>query len=402
MTGASATPRPLAVVVADTHLDAGGPNGPRDHRSSLPLTWLSARRCWLFACEKAAELQVPLLFAGDPFADGWPMAEPVEMFADGLHVLRDAGCEAVLIPGNHPYIGLRPGYREVMSHFEGWGVQVVRDIRTVVLASGLQVGCLPWPREAGLEVDAAGMSARELDVALADAAVGQAAALSDRLDPAQPAVLIGHATVSGAEIGTMRRGSEMQMAALISEPVLSLRRLLEGAWGYIGFGHLHRRQQLAGPDVGRGSVVMEYVGSPDRHDKSEAGDDKAVSVLYVDGGQITVEAEHTPARRIHIVSTYAQLEAAGIEPGDEVRLVPSAGEDTERLRSAAEEAGGYVVAEAAPVAEVESHQRESIPEDTPVAEAVRRWLELRHPDLDRDEIDAVVELSGALIEKGQL
>jgi exonuclease SbcD len=267
---------------------------------------------WLTICDYAVEHKADaVVVSGDVFLNGWPRPEAVEMIFDGVRLLSQAGVPLIVSDGNHESINRPKGHRSPLEHLKDLAhVTVVTEPGLVVLDSGLQIAAFPWPLRAALlqPGDADGLTPSEIDELVAARAVERIESLADQVDPARgPVMLMGHATVGDCVIGSSRRGSEMQIAELFSEPVIPLSDIDVDPWQHVALGHIHRRQQLG--------KRCWYAGSPDRLDFSDEGLDKAFSVVSIpDNGQIAkVESVPTPARRFKTITVAQGASIVDIE-----------------------------------------------------------------------------------------
>lgn len=314
-----------AVVVAtgDVHVDHGrhGWINPETGRSAA---WEDTARTWLETCQWAADHQVDLFTAGgDMFLSGRPSAEGMALIADGFHILSAAGVPVVLLLGNHELIGVKSQHRHALLRFGDINGVTVVDRPELVRVGGVQVACLPWPRKGDLvsEMDLADMDPKAQDEVIASLLSEAIDEMADEVDPAAPALILGHAAVGEATIGNAEmRGSELSLRSVFHEPVLPLDALDRDPFGHVVLSHIHQRQFL--------SERCHYVGSPDRIDFSEEREKKGFSVLRASGNTWDVELEPTTAR---LMKTFRldkgdTFDAGVLEPGTLVRVFLPEGE----------------------------------------------------------------------------
>jgi exonuclease SbcD len=105
------------------------------------------------------------------------------------------------------------------------------------------------------------------------------------LDPAIPAVLVGHAHVFGARVGAER------LLTLGNDPMLNASMLDLPGVGYHALGHIHKHQAVI---TGQRPVV--YAGSINRVDFSEESESKGFVLVEVQPGKSEYEFVPVKAR----------------------------------------------------------------------------------------------------------
>lgn len=339
------------VVTGDLHLNAG--HWAQTVPGSGDTAWASAQRCYLATVHAAIEHGVEAyVMTGDAFRDHRPEAEAVELLADGVRMLVEAGVPVLCFPGNHELVGLAAGHRHALLHLADIpGVTVVDEPSVVALASGLQVACVPWPRTAGAS-GRLGVDASAVEAAVTDELVGIIDRLAGEVDPGRPSMLCGHLLADTVRFGHAPRGSETQMRHEMAEPVVSVAQLDRGPWAIWILSHVHRRQRLGE----RGW----YTGSTERHDKSDEGLEKGASLVTFDAaGAASMTLLPTPARVFRTISvdlSDAAAVAALIEKGVgdvdgalvSIRWTGSDESALERVREAVKGAGAALVKDVAP------------------------------------------------------
>lgn len=301
-----------------------------------PATGLSSRvldfLCALDAIvERAiAERVDAVLFAGDAFKNRDPSPTIQREFARRIGRLAAADIPIVLLVGNHdlPNVALRAAPTEIYQILNVPGVYVCRDIDllTIPTRSGpLQVLALPWvTRSLFLASDGFRELAEiDLDRAIAQAVSTSVEELAARLDPALPAVLLGHLSLQGASLG-------FEQSIMLGRDVTVGRDELHvNAFDYVALGHIHKHQV-----VGTNPPAV-YAGSPERIDFGEEREDKGYVLLSIEeqagGGRASdwkfVELAARPFRTL-------RLEALGDDP------MPAVERD---LNNAAREVRGAIV-----------------------------------------------------------
>jgi exonuclease SbcD len=126
------------------------------------------------------------------------------------------------------------------------------------------------------------------------------------VDPAYPAILTGHFTLSGATYGSERA------VMLGRDTVIKLSALQLEAWDYVAMGHIHKHQ-----DVHQGAYPSAvYAGSLERIDFGEEHEPKGFCwVEAVRGG---TRWEFVPVNVRRFVSISADATADGETPAEAV------------------------------------------------------------------------------------
>jgi len=256
------------VAIADTHIGA-------ERHYSTPEEWDAPMREAL-AYAKASD--GILLIAGDI----WDKRAPTPAQYLRARELLDYGIACV---GNHD-IGV--GKASVPASWS-WRERVAVPPVSTVEMRGLQIVMLPWPRPVDyLTADEISAYPMERRISLTRDRVMEALRREvAALDPALPAVLLGHAMVS---FGPARvDGPGLQL--LGKDVVLDAHDLDELALQALYLGHVHRRM---GP----------YVGSTQPTDWGEADDVKAFTVTRLREPTWTAEHETVPyksSRRLLLI-----------------------------------------------------------------------------------------------------
>lgn len=368
---------PSFVITGDVHINGGrwGGVNPETGRSRAAEHTYGV---WQSICKRAVEASATLIVCGDLFLDGHPRPEDVEMLADGIRLVSEAGLESVILRGNHDPRHLPLGQRHPLARYADLPGVVVMDTPMLhTLRSGVTVVGLPWPRvsdyfERGEDV---GESVDDADTAVAERATERLRSLTDRaVDIGGPVIVIAHCTVDTATLGSGKRGSEVMLGKLFHEPVLPLSAFVDERVSHVALGHIHLRQQLA--------ERVFYCGAPDIFDFGEEAQEKAFSLVTVDlddpRAAANVEAIPTAARAFRTidVGVGTTLDEINVEPGElvRIRLEAQATLPEQAIRRAVLEQEAEVVTVAIiPPAEREERRR-SLKEEVGVLEGLSSWL----------------------------
>ncbi len=391
------------VHFADLHL------GVENYGRTDPATGLSSRLGdFLQRLDEVVEFALAervdaVLFAGDAFKTRDPNPTVQRAFAERVSRLSRAAIPVVLLIGNHdlPSVTSRATSVDI---YDALGVEHIRVCRriegfTLETASGpLQIVTLPWITRSMLlsreEYRADSTEALEgrLRERIVDALAEEVAAL----DPAQPAVLMGHLSLGGATFGSE------QSIMLGADLLLNRADLQPQAFDYVALGHIHKHQQV-GPDT----PPVVYSGSLERVDFGEEREEKGFVLIEIGPGmhgERPVRWTFRPVAARTFITL--RLAAAGDDPLEAIRVAIAGRDDLRdavvraRIQVAPEvadrlrlgevrrllvEAGAAFVGQIEP--QVERPTRVRLPmnaeEALDPAQMLRRWLEVQHVDADR-------------------
>lgn len=388
---------------ADLHL------GVENYGRTDPATGLSSRLGdFLRRFDEVVEVAIAervdaVLFAGDAFKTRDPNPTVQRAFAERVRRLSRAAIPVVLLIGNHdlPSVVSRATSVDI---YDALGVEHIRVCRriegfTLQTASGpLQIVTLPWITRSMIlaREEYRADSAEELDGRLLSR-IGEALAEEvAALDPAIPAVLMGHLSLGGATFGSE------QSIMLGADLLLNRADLQPQAFDYVALGHIHKHQQI-GPD--RPPVV--YSGSLERVDFGEEREAKGFVLIEIGPGpraerQVSWTFRPVAARPFITL----RLRAGGDDPLEAIRAqlagradlrdaivrarIEIAPEAADRLRLGEVrrllvEAGAAFVGQIEP--QVERPTRVRLPmnaeEALDPAQMLRRWLEVQQVEADR-------------------
>lgn len=348
-----------------------------DPATGIPSRILDLADAWRKVVDVALENDVDaVILAGDVFHTANPGATEIALFAAELRRL--SSIEVVIIPGNHDRAP-HSGRRSVLEAFhDGRRVYVRTEPTTQVLRSGLEISCLPSVSR--MELAAAGDVLRpEADEAVVDT-LRQIVSDLARTSPSAD-VLTLHYSIAGGILG-----SEKDLA-IIAEPMLSPADL-EGPWGYVAAGHIHRRQifETVPPPT------IAYAGSVAPLTFGEEG---AHGVVVVElGGEVPIVSRFVSIESRPLLTLKWNADLEPPEEGAIVRVTNVPHEAMEDTRAGLENEGAWIV-------KLEEERLERMAdvlaaaEDMPsTREALEAWLGPRVPD--ETERRRVLELADNL------
>ncbi|MEP0545423.1 MAG: exonuclease SbcCD subunit D [Rhodothermales bacterium] len=288
---------------ADIHL------GYETHGRLNPETGLNSRlhdfaRSFRFLVDRALAEDVDLfLFCGDAYRTADPTPTQQKLFAECLRPIADAGIPIAMIVGNHdhPVSFGKASSVDIFGYLSG-NVRVYRTPtvdRIDTKAGPLQLIALPWPIRSMLlsKEEHRKKKPEEIRTFIEELYTGFVQQAATELDPSLPAVLAGHFTVQGAEVG----GSE-RTSLIAHEPKFTVGQLTPNGIDYVALGHIHKYQDrnLAAYERGEGPPVV-YPSSLERISFKEHDAEKGFVLVDIttDSGEkkTTYEFVPTPARR---------------------------------------------------------------------------------------------------------
>ena len=280
---------------ADAHIDMVT-GGRYDEVSGLPLRVLDFLHSLDRLVEYALEHKVDLVvFAGDAYRNHRPQTRFQQEWQKRVMRLASADIPVILLVGNHDATPALP-HAHAMQEFTTLHVpNVIVPIHPQLLSAEqlnglpMQMIALPWlfPQKMMAREEMARSSEEEIRLAMESAVEDRLERLKKQLDPALPTLLVAHATVSGATLGSERQimlGRDMQ---------LSLSLLADPAYDYVALGHIHKHQSLNGQN----HPPVVYAGSIERVDFGEKDDSKGFVHLHLSKGKTDWRFIPLPARR---------------------------------------------------------------------------------------------------------
>lgn len=254
-----------------------------------------------------------VIFAGDAFKTRDPNPTYQRAFARQIMRLSKAGIPTVMLVGNHdiPLMEQRASSIDIFATLDVPNIIVARTekLHRIETKHGvLQVATVPWPQRSRLmqQEEFRGRSIESLDEEIEKALADQIKILAEEADPALPAILTGHFTVSGAAYGSERS------VMLGRDLPVKLGSMSLEAWDYVAMGHIHKHQDA---NKGRYPSVV-YSGSLERIDFGEESEAKGFCWVNAVRGETTWEFMPMHVRRF--VSIFADTTNDGETPTDAV------------------------------------------------------------------------------------
>ena len=242
-----------------------------------------------FAEQNDADLAI---FAGDAFKSSNPNPTYQREFA--RRIKRLAGqCPVVLLVGNHdiPAVSQRASSVEIFHTLAVDNVIVGRadEIHRIETRRGpVQVATVPYPVRQRLlaDVNSRGLNLGDLDMLLREQVGVLLRDLAGQIDPDIPAVLTGHFTVQGAQLGSERG------IMLGRDVAVTVGTLADPVWDYVALGHIHHHQDM---NPGQQPPVV-YSGSIERIDFGEENSPKGFCWVSLERGSTRYQFVELAAR----------------------------------------------------------------------------------------------------------
>ena len=284
------------IHTADTHFGVEN-YGKIDPKTGIHSRLLDFERALDFCVQTALDKQVDFfLFCGDAYKTTNPTPTQQKLFLRTLLKLYRANIPVVMVVGNHDN-PLSFGKAHSLALFgdlplDGFHILAKPDILTLKTKNGpVQIVGIPWPTRNTVAITDKHLykSAHEITQYISQAIGSIVRSYAQKLDPALPAVLAGHLTVStGLFSGSERR------AIYGNDPVLLPSQLAIEPFDYVALGHLHRYQNLNA----NGHPALVYCGSPERVDFGERSEEKGFCLVTInDKKKTSHQFIKTPTRK---------------------------------------------------------------------------------------------------------
>lgn len=254
-----------------------------------------------------------VVFAGDAFKTRDPNPTYQRGFARQIMRLSRASIPTVLLVGNHdmPVMERRATSVDIYQTLEVPNI-IIGDSEKVhrieTKHGAFQIATAPWPQRNRLLKNEQhhGKSPDELDRELERIIGDELQRLAEETNPALPAVLTGHFSVTGATFGSERN------VMVGRDATISLSALTHPTWDYVALGHIHKHQNVNKD----GYPAVVYSGSLERIDFSEEATPKGFCVVELRRGETTWQFVPLPVR--DFVTIEADCRNDGDTPTDAV------------------------------------------------------------------------------------
>jgi exonuclease SbcD len=255
--------------------------GTIDPATGIHTRLLDFKKSLDLCIDQAIERKVDFfLFSGDAYKTAHPTPTQQKLLLQCLLRLQQANIPVVIIVGNHdhPLSFGKAHALDVFADLPLAGLHVFSKPEKLLLTTQhgpVQIVGIPWPTRHTLVAREQHRykTAKEVTTYLAERIGDIIQSFAQELDPAIPAVLAGHLTVSSGVFS----GSE-KTAVFGTDPVLLPSQLAIYPFDYVALGHLHRHQNL-NP---HGHPPVVYAGSIDRVDFGERKETKGFCSVTLD------------------------------------------------------------------------------------------------------------------------
>ena len=277
---------------ADLHL------GTENYGRMDPNTGLSSRladylAAYDFIIDYALSNPIDMVvFAGDAFKNRDPSPTHQREFARRIQRLSKEGVPTFLLVGNHdlPNAMRRAHAIEIFATLDTPHVTVAErpSFHRIETRNGVvQIVAVPWVTRSILAaMDAsAGLSPEEMNRRMEEMLSRQITRLTDKINDDEAAILVGHGSIAGAQVGAERN------IMLGQDVTLDLSQLRDPRFDYVALGHIHKHQSW------EGDHPIVYSGSPERIDFGEADETKGFVVAEIDDGPTRWQFIETPTRQ---------------------------------------------------------------------------------------------------------
>lgn len=282
------------VHFSDLHFGSGERYG-----SLNPETGLNTRfEDFILALDKPVDFAVEnkvdlIIFTGDTYKHAMP--EPIYQreFAKRIKILSKNNIPTILLVGNHDILYRIDGI-DTLDIYNTLAVENIFvfnkiELKNIQTKNGLvQVITLPHITKSKLltKDEYRNTDTKEQDEIMMKKIKEALEGAFLRLDPAIPAILIGHGTIETAQFGSEQ---DLSIGKVLSYPLSFFQN---NVLDYIGFGHIHRHQILQ-----NNSPLILYAGSLERVDFGEENEDKGFIYLELARGHAKYEFKSTNPRK---------------------------------------------------------------------------------------------------------
>ena len=287
------------VHFSDLHFGSGERYG-----SINPETGLNKRfEDFISALDKAVDFSVGnnvdlVIFTGDTYKNATP--EPVyqKEFAKRIKNLSNSKIPTLLLIGNHDILYRADGSDalDIYNTLEVDHVTVFNKIEKKDIATKngtVQIISLPHVTKSRLltKEEHRNLGAKEQDQLMIEKVNQALEACFEKIDPVNPAILIGHGTIETVQFGSEQ---DLSIGKVLSYPLSFFKRK---EIDYVGFGHIHRHQILNDE-----KPLVLYAGSLERVDFGEENEDKGFICLEIERGNVKHEFISTNPRPFITIS----------------------------------------------------------------------------------------------------
>lgn len=280
------------IHTADLHFGVEN-YGQIDPKTGIHTRLLDFKAAFDVCVDRAIAERVDfLLFCGDAYKTAFPTPTQQRLLLDSFLKLFNANIPVVMIVGNHdsPASFGKTNALDLFTQLPIGGFSVIDKPCTIRLETGsgpINIVGIPWPNRSQLSLNNQGPStSRDLANTVSSRITKIISSLAQKLNPAEPAVLAAHLTVSSG----LFSGSEKR-AIIGNDPVFLPSQLAIPPFDYVALGHLHRHQTIIS-----GDTKIVYSGSIERIDFGELRDQKGFCLVTIEKRTKTVDLQFIPIK----------------------------------------------------------------------------------------------------------
>jgi exonuclease SbcD len=268
------------IHTADVHF--GMENyGKIDQKTGIHSRLLDFNKALNFCIDRGIEEKIDFfLFAGDAYKTANPSPTQQRLLMRSLLRLHEKNIPVIIIVGNHdnPLSFGKANALDIFGDMPLDGFYVVSKPMVINLATKngpVQIVGIPWPTRNTIAMSQQHLhkSAREITEYISQSVTTIITNFAQQLDPAIPAILSSHLTVSSGIFS----GSEKR-AIYGNDPIFLPSQLAIPPFDYVALGHLHRHQNLNS----NGYPAVVYSGSIERVDFGERKEDKGFCLVSIE------------------------------------------------------------------------------------------------------------------------
>ncbi len=217
------------------------------------------------------------LFCGDAYKTPHPTQTQQRLLIQSLLRLHTARIPVVIIVGNHdhPLSFGKAHALDLFGEFPLESFHVISKPETIQLQTAhgpVNIFGVPWPTRNMISLKQTTSSSMHITEYISQAIAHIIKQEAKKLDPAIPAILAAHMTVSNGVFS----GSEKR-AVYGTDPLFLPSQLAIEPFDYVALGHLHRHQDLNS----HGTIPIVYAGSIERIDFGERKEPKGFCIVSI-------------------------------------------------------------------------------------------------------------------------
>lgn len=254
--------------------------GRLDIKTGIHSRLLDFQKALNYCIDHAIKHEVDFfLFSGDAYKTANPSPTQQKLLLQCFLRLYKAGIPVIIVVGNHdnPLSFGKANSLDLFSELPLDGFHVISKPTSFMLQTKngpINIVGIPWPTRNTIALNDKQVltTGAEITEYISKAVGAIIRSFAQQLDPAIPAILAGHLTVSSGVFS----GSEKR-AIYGTDPILFPSDLAIEPFDYVALGHLHRYQNLNQ----NGYPAIVYSGSIERVDFGERKEEKGFCLVSI-------------------------------------------------------------------------------------------------------------------------